>query len=122
LVVNCGVVVSSMPLTTSPISQLAVGDPGGDLLEDPVADSLEGVGDWPGDGARHLAADHVAGVTDWVAAADEPAGDRADAFGDDPRRGAADVADRVGPGGRRRGLRDDDHSPASQRGGPPPGI
>ena len=84
------------------------GDPGRDLLEDPVADALQGVGDRGGDGARDRAADRVAGITDRVAAADQAAGDRADAFGDGFRRGAADVAEGVGPGGRGRGLREDD--------------
>ena len=77
----------------------AIGDPGGDLLEDPVADFLQGTGDRISDDSRHPVADRVAGVTDRVAAADETAGDRADTSGDDPRWSAANVADRVGSGG-----------------------
>ena len=70
----------------------AVGDPGGDLLEDPVADALQGVGDRGGDGSRDRAADRVAGIADRVAAADRAAGDRADAASDGMGRAAADVA------------------------------
>ena len=53
LVVSCGVVVSSIALDDlADQPARAVGDPAGDLLEDPVADPLQGVGDRRGDRAR----------------------------------------------------------------------
>ena len=79
-------------------------DPAGELVEDVVAEPLQGAGDRRGDRPRDRAAHLVAGVPDRVAAADRPAGKRADTAGDGVGGGGGYFTADAGPRRRRRGL------------------